>query len=51
MKMSNTMCLGSCYIFSSNITETLILSRVSLTESQVWIGNWIYWIVTSCNYK
>jgi hypothetical protein len=31
--------------------ENKILSRVTMTETRFWIGNWIYWILTGRNYK
>jgi hypothetical protein len=29
----------------------LVLSRVTVTKDGVRLGNWIYWILTGCNYK
>jgi hypothetical protein len=28
-----------------------VLSHVTVTKTQVWIGNWIYWPLTGHNYK
>jgi hypothetical protein len=27
------------------------LSRATVTQTRVWIGNWIYWILTGRNYN
>jgi hypothetical protein len=29
----------------------IVLSRVTVTKARVWIGESVYWIFTSCNYK
>jgi hypothetical protein len=29
----------------------IILTCMSVTIDGVWLGNWIYWTLTDCNYK
>jgi hypothetical protein len=46
---------GDCYFRGfSHFREAngaMILSRVTVTKTRVWIGNWIYWILTVRNYN
>jgi hypothetical protein len=36
---------------SSEVATGIILSRVSVTKTRVWIGDSVYWIFTSHNYN
>jgi hypothetical protein len=44
----NTTGLARCL---SEIHINILISRVSVTKTRVCIGNWVYWVLTSCNYN
>jgi hypothetical protein len=51
LKPLNYLFLAKTLLFYSFKIKRNMLSRVTVTKTRVWKGNWIYWILTGRNYK
>jgi hypothetical protein len=52
VKKSTVLHYETAYISNYEVSHNAYtLSRVWVTKMRVWIGNWIYWILTGGNYN